>query len=55
MSPDMHVIPLNDLREHIPEPDCWCRPMPDEEEPLVFLHHAMDRRELYERDELLPA
>jgi len=42
-----HVIPINDLREHVPSPDCWCRPPPDDEHD-VFTHHAMDRREDYE-------
>ena len=34
---------------------CWCNPTPDDDEPLVFLHHAMDSRELYEQGNLLPA
>ena len=20
-----HVIPINDLREHVPSPSCWCK------------------------------
>lgn len=40
-----HVIPIDDLREHISYTHCWCNPTQDEEEPLVWLHHSMDRRE----------
>ncbi len=40
-----HVIPLGDLREHESSVDCWCRPVPDEEEPSVYIHNSMDRRE----------
>ena len=48
-----HVYPVNDLREHITEgPDCWCHPTPDEEEPNVLIHHAMDEREQYEEGRL---
>lgn len=41
----MHVIPTNDLREHVSSPDCWCAPVQDEEEPSVWVHNSMDRRE----------
>ena len=43
-----HVIPLNDLREHEPYKTCWCKPTQDDDEPLVWIHHSMDRREEYE-------
>lgn len=42
MTDDTHVVPLNDLREHEAEPDCWCGPTEDEG---VWIHHSMDRRE----------
>lgn len=45
---EIHIVPLDDLRDHEPEPDCWCRPEEDVEEPGVWLHNAMDQRELYE-------
>jgi hypothetical protein len=48
----IHVVPLNDLREHTPRIDCWCRPTPDMEEPFVILHHSLDQREKYESGEL---
>jgi hypothetical protein len=43
-----HVLPLNDLREHEARKTCWCQPTQDEEEPLVWIHHSMDKREEYE-------
>ena len=43
-----HVIPLNDLRNHEPYKTCWCAPTQDDDEPLVWIHHSMDRREEYE-------
>lgn len=24
--PDVHVLPVNDLREHVESLDCWCAP-----------------------------
>lgn len=47
----IHVIPLDDLRNHEASMECWCNPTPDEEEPLVILHHSMDGREAYESGE----
>lgn len=43
-----HVIPIDDWREHADNPDCWCRPTQDDEEPLLYIHHSLDRREEYE-------
>lgn len=48
----IHVVPRNDLREHTPRIDCWCHPTPDDVEPQVILHHALDQREKYESGEL---
>ncbi len=45
MTERIHVIPLDDLREHSCSVDCWCRPSRDEDEPLVWVHHSMDGRE----------
>jgi hypothetical protein len=52
--PAIHVIPLNDWREHEASRACWCAPSPDEDEPDILLHHAMDQRERYESGELRP-
>ena len=43
----LHVVPLNDLREHIASQDCWCKPTEDDVDD-VWIHHAMDKREEYE-------
>lgn len=40
-----HVIPMGDLREHNSSRDCWCKPMQDADEPTVWIHNSMDRRE----------
>jgi hypothetical protein len=43
-----HVCPVDDLRPHLVSPECWCHPTDDEG---VWVHNAMDRRELVERGE----
>ena len=45
---DIHVIPLNDYREHEETEDCWCKPLRDDEEQRVVIHNALDGREEYE-------
>ena len=42
-----HIVPMNDLREHLPH-ECWCRPTPEAGDTSIIVHHAMDQRELYE-------
>ena len=42
-----HVMPTNDLREHITDGDCWCDPTIDEEY-FIVIHNSMDERETYE-------
>jgi hypothetical protein len=42
----MQVVPLQDLRDHIFDPTCWCNPTLDDG---VWVHHSMDLREEYER------
>ena len=54
LSTRMHVIPVNDLREHEASADCWCRPTPDEEHD-IFVHHSLDGREAYETGEKRPS
>jgi hypothetical protein len=44
----IHVIPMNDLREHAASTDCWCKPTEDDELPDVWVHNSMDEREEYE-------
>ena len=47
MTECLHVVPVNDLREHSCDKDkpCWCKPIEDEG---VIVHNSMDQRELYE-------
>ncbi len=49
---DVHVYPLEDLREHqVGQGDgtqCWCGPKRDEECQGVVVHNALDGREEYE-------
>jgi hypothetical protein len=45
----IHVVPVNDLRDHYASIDCWCKPTEDAEWPNVWVHHAMDKREEYEQ------
>jgi nicotinamide mononucleotide adenylyltransferase len=44
-----HIVPVGDLRDHEADPRCWCRPTEDEEDPGIWVHHAMDGREQYEQ------
>lgn len=41
-----HVYPIDDLRPHDIEGECWCKPTYDEG---VVVHHSMDRREEFEK------
>jgi hypothetical protein len=50
---DIHVVPLNDLREHVSLPSCWCKPTLDDEEFDVYVHHSLDGRERYEEGKAL--
>lgn len=48
--PVWHVYPVNDWREHILEDGaCWCKPVKNEDG--IWIHNAMDQRELYESGE----
>jgi hypothetical protein len=44
---DVHTIPDGDLLEHVSSATCWCQPR--EDEPGLWVHNSMDRREEYER------
>ena len=52
----LHVVPVDDLREHSTDKrkPCWCRPEHDEEHDL-FVHHSMDGREKFETGERKPS
>lgn len=38
----VHIVPVNDLRDHEAKSACWCRPT---EVDGIWVHHSMDRRE----------
>lgn len=44
-----HVIPLDDLREHFAQVECWCHPFC--ECTAIVIHHAADCRERFERQD----
>lgn len=45
----VHVVPVDDLKEHDIEPTCWCRPLVQHEQHrTLYIHNALDRREMYE-------
>lgn len=50
----VHVVPVNDLKEHEPHDDCWCGPETDENSGVI-VHAAMDEREKFERGERKPS
>lgn len=47
---EAHIIPLNDLKEHVFEVTCWCHPEEDDESPYrrLFVHKSADGREDFE-------
>ncbi|MCA3152070.1 MAG: hypothetical protein ING77_12920 [Rhodocyclaceae bacterium] len=51
---ELHVVPLDDLREHELDGACWCKPVEDVEHPGLWTHHALDGRENYEEGRLRP-
>lgn len=46
--PLLHVIPIDDLRDHEPNLDCWCQPYVDEEDEDYIIHNSLDGREDFE-------
>ena len=49
----LHIIPLGDLREHEESALCWCKPQESTSEPGIWVHSALDGRELYETGQKL--
>lgn len=46
----VHVIPVNDLKEHEDSSTCECQPRVDiVEGGMVVVHHAWDNREIVEQ------
>jgi hypothetical protein len=50
MTEELHVIPRDDFREHLSSPNCWCKPVQDEEDPDCWIHNALDQRERVEEN-----
>jgi len=47
---NMHVMPMNDLRDHIESFWCLCDPVMDTEHSDVIIHNAFDGREADEEN-----
>ena len=47
MKPEMHTLPVDDLKPHIMGADCWCNPRVEENGELI-IHNSLDRREVFE-------
>lgn len=53
---EIHVIPVDDIKEHQTHPSCWCQPevdfdapdLPDPFNVVMYVHNAGDGREQYE-------
>lgn len=45
-SGDTHVHPEDDLKKHVLDRNCWCRPIVDS--GYLIVHNSLDRREDYE-------
>jgi hypothetical protein len=44
----LHVMPVNDLREHEMATTCWCLPRVEWHEEALVIHNSADGRELTE-------
>ena len=44
----VHVLPINDIREHVSSPNCPCHPKQDDFAENLWIHNAWDLRERYE-------
>lgn len=49
-----HVVPDDDLYDHILSPNCWCCPSLDMEY-MVATHNSADRREEFETGQRKPS
>lgn len=59
MSVQHHIVPVDDLLEHVCGTDCWCEPRVETHDPrtrepyvggVLVIHHAADHREDTEQD-----
>lgn len=51
----LHVVPVNDTREHEALLECWCCPQQDDENEDVYIHRSADGREDFEEGRRLPS
>lgn len=55
----IHVVPVNDWREHEIDKECWCCPTLDDGDEYgyekIYIHHSMDGREQFEEGKRLPS
>jgi len=53
---DIHILPIDDLREHVELRQCPCRPRVDDVEgTAIVVHNSYDGREYFEGgDQLAP-
>lgn len=52
--PDIHVVPIGDLKAHDEMRGCWCHPLVEEyADAVVVVHHSLDGRE-YDDEDYLP-
>lgn len=52
----LHVVPVDDLREHDSNKECWCKPQLDPTDTGgLWVHNAMDGREQFETGERMPS
>ena len=54
VNPDLHVSPINDMKDHTESRDCWCDPKIVDVSTLgdgskvMVVHQSMDGREIVE-------
>lgn len=48
----VHIVPMNDIKDHVAEMECWCCPTLDDGDEWgyekIFIHHSADGREAFE-------
>jgi hypothetical protein len=50
------VYPVNDLRDHDLNGNCWCKPtLEDDGSEPIWIHNSMDGREAFETGERQPS
>ena len=42
---ERHVVPVDDIRDHITDVTCWCQPSEDKDHRHLWVHQSADGRE----------